>query len=233
EIFFTMPELEAEVRQRSEEVAALAQASSDGDEAGAPAEDPDGGLAGLEVFVELSLNGQNFTEDRIRFTYHGGIQPDVVKALAGPDGLVAEKAVPDPKAKGKAKEEAHDSGDSSAHAGSKLGVITKGLPGQDPATLTFCALRAEMVSGEGEAAEVVKVVDMEAHVEAVPGAGEDAEPVYMVVALAPSVRAQDVPEGAPLFLRHFQVALNGQCFTACSEQAPMKLEPVPASAGEP
>eukprot|EP00442_Polarella_glacialis_P002021 CAMPEP_0115161464 /NCGR_PEP_ID=MMETSP0227-20121206/71352_1 /TAXON_ID=89957 /ORGANISM="Polarella glacialis, Strain CCMP 1383" /LENGTH=977 /DNA_ID=CAMNT_0002573429 /DNA_START=73 /DNA_END=3006 /DNA_ORIENTATION=- len=219
EIFFTMPELEAEVRQRSEEVAALAQASSDGDEAGAPAEDPDGGLAGLEVFVELSLNGQNFTEDRIRFTYHGGIQPDVVKALAGPDG--------------KAKEEAHDSGDSSAHAGSKLGVITKGLPGQDPATLTFCALRAEMVSGEGEAAEVVKVVDMEAHVEAVPGAGEDAEPVYMVVALAPSVRAQDVPEGAPLFLRHFQVALNGQCFTACSEQAPMKLEPVPASAGEP
>ena len=33
--------------------------------------DPDGGLNGLPVPVELTLNGQNYTEDRVEFVYYG------------------------------------------------------------------------------------------------------------------------------------------------------------------
>eukprot|EP00930_Biecheleria_cincta_P034506 TRINITY_DN23846_c0_g1_i1.p1 TRINITY_DN23846_c0_g1~~TRINITY_DN23846_c0_g1_i1.p1 ORF type:complete len:1042 (+),score=156.18 TRINITY_DN23846_c0_g1_i1:75-3128(+) len=247
EVSFIMPELEAEVRQRTLEaqaaLAELAQAAGradapEGDGDGAdPAQapvDPDGGLAGLEVFVELSLNGQNFTEDRIRFNYHGTIEPDVVSMVARPPG---EEEAPkeEAPAKGKkgAKEEVVEPG---LVAGCKLGSAVKGLP---PASVTAsapAAIRAEMVSGEGEAAEVLKVLTLDAKVElitppsATPG-GEDAPPeVEMVTALVPVIRGEDVPEGVPVFLRNFEVSLNGQSFTACPAQNPMRLEPQPREA---
>lgn len=95
EISFEMPDLSAEVRQGQEEALAAheaekaakaAAAEEHSAEGEAPVEpvasgaekeeeemqpDPAGGLEGLQVFVELSLNGQHFTEDRIAFTYTG------------------------------------------------------------------------------------------------------------------------------------------------------------------
>merc|ERR1719183_1006765 len=114
-----MPELTAEVRRGIDKATAEAKAaqtpedgSPSGDDAGGePAEedevqvDVNGGLAGLEVFVELSLNGQNFTEDRVHFTYHGAFEPANIRMIAPPEGVVVEQA--DPKAapkKGKGEE---------------------------------------------------------------------------------------------------------------------------------
>lgn len=242
EITFTMPELEAEVRQRILEAQAaaaeLAEAAgdpegTDGDAASGEAQqppDPDGGLAGLEVFVELSLNGQNFTEDRIHFTYHGEIELDAVKLIAGPNGVMEEPKEEAP-AKGKkgAKEEPAAAGIINLLPGSKIGSTAKRLPSSAVTASAPAAIRAELVSGEGEAAEVLKKLDLPATIEMVtlpPAAGEEAPlEVEMVTALAPSIKSEDVPEG-PIFLRNFQVSLNGQHFTSCPEQPPMKLEPV-------
>lgn len=243
EVSFTMPELEVEVRQRTLEaqaaLAELAEAAggtdaTEGDGDGAnPARlpvDPDGGLAGLEVFVELSLNGQNFTEDRIRFNYHGSIQPDVVSMVARPEG---EEEVPkdEPPAKGKkgGKEEVVEPG---LVAGCKLGSAVKGLPAPSVTASSPAAMRAEMVSGEGEAAEVLKVFTLPAVVELITPPSDAPAEVEMVTALVPAVRAEDVPEGVPVFLRNFEVSLNGQSFTACPAQNPMRLEPLPREAPE-
>lgn len=49
-----------------------------------PTADPDGGLAALEVPVELSLNGQNFSEDRALFTYYGHLTPETVSFRPAP-----------------------------------------------------------------------------------------------------------------------------------------------------
>merc|ERR1719198_317336 len=101
-----MPELSAEVRRgvdKATEEAKLARelekedASPTGEEGAEAAEegeeealdvDINGGLAGLEVFVELSLNGQTFTEDRVHFTYHGAFEPTSIRVIAPPEGMV-------------------------------------------------------------------------------------------------------------------------------------------------
>jgi hypothetical protein len=71
--------------------------------------DVDGGLAGLEVFVELSLNGQNFTEDRVHFTYHGSFEPLRVRVVAPPEGATIPEE-PTKAAKGAKKaDDSHES----------------------------------------------------------------------------------------------------------------------------
>merc|ERR1719387_964998 len=52
--------------------------------------DPEGGLAPLETYVELSLNGQNFTDDKISFTYYGTLTPEEVQVLPPADGSAAK-----------------------------------------------------------------------------------------------------------------------------------------------
>merc|ERR1719253_186465 len=105
EVVFSTPDLSAEVRRGIDKAAAEAQSgqepddSPSGDQAAeepaegeeeAPLVDINGGLAGLEVFVELSLNGQNFTEDRVHFTYHGSFEPVNIKVIAPPEGVAIE-----------------------------------------------------------------------------------------------------------------------------------------------
>eukprot|EP00933_Yihiella_yeosuensis_P006282 TRINITY_DN11097_c1_g1_i2.p1 TRINITY_DN11097_c1_g1~~TRINITY_DN11097_c1_g1_i2.p1 ORF type:complete len:1004 (+),score=188.44 TRINITY_DN11097_c1_g1_i2:113-3124(+) len=238
EISFAMPDLQAEVRQRVDEARAALPAPTEGEDGAeaSPVEeaaiDLSGGLAGSEVFVELSLNGQNFTEDRIKFTYHGPITPGAVKVIPG-EGEAEAAPVDAKKGKKGAAEEPAEVG---ATPGCKLGCPIAGAPSaQSPlAGSASAAIRAEVVAGEGDAAEVLQVVDLAAILESLvppgaPAGEEPPAPVDMVTAQAPSIRTEDVPEGSPLFLRNFQVSLNGQCFTPCPEQSPMRLEPVPPS----
>lgn len=108
---FKMPELNAEVRQNVEAELAKIQeldftqstpqvvqqeaeeappadppAGDEGDNAEPidPMEqvDQDGGLHALETIVELSLNGQNFTDDKISFTYYGTLVPEEIYVFA-------------------------------------------------------------------------------------------------------------------------------------------------------
>lgn len=205
EISFSMPELEAEVRRRVDE-------GSDGD------------LSGLEVFVELSLNGQNFTEDRVAFTYHGPLVPDVVKIVAGPDGEEHHEVKEDPGHKKTGKTKTEEPTEPAATAGSKLGCPTQGLP---PVTPQSAILRVELVTGEGDAVHILKVLDLPGQIELVAVLGEHPQP--MITALVPSIRSDEIPEGSGnVHLQSFQVSLNGQCFTPCPEQPPMRLELVHA-----
>ncbi|CAK0861680.1 unnamed protein product, partial [Prorocentrum cordatum] len=113
EVSFTMPDLAAEAREladaaikasraeeEEEEAARRASGASGAEDAAAPAPaaaDPYGGLVGVEVSVELSLNGQNFTHDGVTFTFHG--PPEPVAEEEPP----AEEVPAEPKAKGSKK----------------------------------------------------------------------------------------------------------------------------------
>jgi len=84
-IFFQMPSLLDVVRERVELATAnlpepLEQTPDDGEdpdgqgqkaELAPPPVDPDGGLNGLPVVIELSLNGQQYTKDALEFIYYG------------------------------------------------------------------------------------------------------------------------------------------------------------------
>jgi len=158
EIVFAMPELNAEVRRGIDKASTepkLMQTADDGspsgdETAGEPLEeasaDVNGGLAGLEVFVELSLNGQNFTEDRVHFTYHGAFEPLSVRVIAPPEGVVAEAdatAAPKAAAKGKKVEEATDT--LLVLPGSKLACEVRNL------VHTECAaIRADLLTKVGD-----------------------------------------------------------------------------------
>jgi len=266
DVSFVMPDLSAEVRQRADEdramVAALASqvvepevgadggdapaAAADAEVAAATAADPDGGLGGLEVFVELSLNGQNFTEDRIHFTYHSQLVAGALEVMAPPEGVVIEQPKEDPKAKkGKGAAVEEPPAVVQAMAGSKLGAELRA----GAAETAFAAIRAELVTKVGdEEPQPFKVVDMPATLELLPvraptppppdpkapapppPVAEDQQMRDMLVAFAPGVRFEDLPEGAALFMRAFQVSLNGKCFVACPELPPVKLEPLPKEA---
>jgi hypothetical protein len=82
EITFAMPSLKQQVAQRVEvmraELPELIERVPEDEEDGAadkelpqPEVDPDGGLGGLRVPVELTLNLQNYTDDRVEFVYYG------------------------------------------------------------------------------------------------------------------------------------------------------------------
>jgi len=256
EIYFNMPDLSSEVQQRLEEmrVSAAAEESvaapageeeAENEADAAPAEkepsDPDGGLGGLEVFVELSLNGQNFTEDRVSFTYHPGLVPGEMRLLEKVEGaaVVDAAAKEDPKAKKGGKGPAvEETTETSLTPGSKIACPTRGL-----SETVYAMLRAEVMTKVGEEdMELLKVVTMPATVEmgdasagtpdprgASPTLGEEgAQPSAMLTALVPSVKSEEVPEGAVLYLHNFQASLNGQYFVPCPAGAgAMKLEPLP------
>jgi len=261
EIYFSMPELSAEARALADEerariAAAQAEApapeqAGDGsggasaEEAQEAAVDPEGGLGGMEVVVELSLNGQNFTEDAVRFAYHPQLEPKAIEVLAGPDGAAPEPPKEDPKAKKGGKGAVEEPADIVVLPASKLGCeLARGAMASE-----FAALRVDIFTKVGdEEMRHYSTVDLAGAVEAVPTPPptpppedpkaknappsppppEDLPPRDMVVALAPGVRAADIPEGAVLFLRAFQVSVNGRNFVPCPEGAlPMRLAIMP------
>jgi len=214
----------------------------------AASSDNSGGLAGLEVFVELSLNGQSYTEDRINFTYYGEFEPRAVRVVAPPEGMVSEAPKDDPKAaKGKkGMEEVVEP--MLVHPGSKLACEVRGIKRTEHG-----ALRAELFTKVGEdEPKLFKTVELAAFVdlvsplppasgltdddvkkvkakEAAPPVEEDAlTPIDMLCAYAPFVRSEDIPEGATLYMQNFLAALDGQHFQPCgSEPTRWRLEPKP------
>merc|ERR1712039_978922 len=121
------------------------------DEAGTAAPDaaqpdPDGNLDGLEVCVELSLNGQNFTEDRIYFTYYGRLRTEAMQVVALPEGMVVEPPKEDPKAKKPAKGAVEEPVETVVKPGSKLGCAVAPI-----LQSTFSTIRVELFTKvEGE-----------------------------------------------------------------------------------
>jgi hypothetical protein len=192
EVSFTMPDLAAEVRELADaaleasraelDVARRASGTSGAEDAAASAPaaaDPTGGLRGVEVSVELSLNGQNFTQDGVPFTFHGPLEPAAVSLLALPEGYAAEEPA-DPKAKGK-KAAQDDAEPKPLPPGAKLGCAVGGL-----SFSSFAVLRADLLvkaaseepadqgkKAKGKAAEpedeeepvLLRVVDLPALVE--------------------------------------------------------------------
>jgi len=254
EVSFMMPDLAAEVRQRVDEERAQhealaaavaedgAEPSAGEQEAGGASVDPDGGLGGLEVFVELSLNGQNFTEDRIHFTYHSQLCTGALEMLAPPEGVVVEPPKEDPKAKKGKGPAVEEPVEVVVLAGAKLGAELK----TGAAESAFAVIRAELATKVGdEEMQSLKVVDLPAALELLapptptptppdpkgtapsPPPPEDQPMRDMLTALAPGIRTEDLPEGAVLYIRDFQVSLNGKCFVPCPEAPPMRLEPMP------
>eukprot|EP00928_Gymnodinium_smaydae_P063004 TRINITY_DN46712_c0_g1_i1.p1 TRINITY_DN46712_c0_g1~~TRINITY_DN46712_c0_g1_i1.p1 ORF type:complete len:1025 (+),score=209.02 TRINITY_DN46712_c0_g1_i1:163-3237(+) len=194
------------------------------------------------VFVELSLNGQNFTRDRERatnvFNYHGKVQAlGPVRLLSGAEGRpAAEPAAPDPKAKG-GKAAPPPAGKDSEEwtPGSRIGCELRGATAGVRET-AFAKLRVQLMTKIGdEDPQPFKVMDLPAAVEMVEsgapaGDEEMPAPCEMLTATTPSIRAEDLPEGAVLLMQNFQPSLNGQCMLplVCeSPPAPVRLEPKP------
>lgn len=228
EVTFTMPPMDAAVRQKVLEAQGgekPGDAGADGASADGSAEastDPYGGLTGLEVFVELSLNGQNFTEDHVHFCYIGEIKPEEVKLLPGPGGA-EEEEVAKPKPGGKKTEEPEAV---VLQPGARIGCVTTGLPASSLTATARAQIRATLAAGEGEDAQVLKTVDMPGAVETVP-ATEGTPEREMIAAAAPGIPSEQMPEGLSLYLKNFQVSLNGQSYTDCPEQPALRLEPLP------
>lgn len=63
-----------------------------------------------------------------------------------------------------------------------------------------------------------------------PQADPSLPPREVLTVQAPGLRADEIPEGAALYLRNFEVSLNGKNFTRCAEGQPMKLELLPKMA---
>lgn len=253
EISFMMPDLAVEVRRRADEAhatglatAALhAPAAADDGATGAvelPPPEPDGGLHGVEVCVELSLNGQNFTEDRMYFTYYGPLEAEQVQLLSLPEGAAAEAPKEDAKAKKGGKGAVEEPAYTLVRPGSKLGCPLRPLL----ESAASAALRVELMSKVGdEEPAPLQTLTMPGRIELVsppppppadpdPKAAKSAapsepavelDPVEMLTALAPEVGAEGLPEGAVLLLCNWAVSLNGQSFAACQAQPPMRLEP--------
>jgi hypothetical protein len=204
---------------------------------GEDAIDLDGGLAGLEVFVELSLNGQNFTEDRVHFTYHGAFEPLRLRVLAPPDGV----AVPEEKAPkgGKKGEESQES--PLVLSGSKISCEVGNL------VATECAaLRADVFTKVGEdEPKLLQTIDLPAQIELVAPKGstpppedkkggkkgevveeeEPASPIEMLVALIPFIPQSRLPDpSAVLYMENFSASLNGQNFMPIKEGVTWRLE---------
>jgi len=102
EVTFTMPSLEQQVAERVEamqaELPALIERAPEDEEDGAadqeipqPEVDPNGGLGGLRVPIELTLNLQNYTDDRVEFVYYGKLGLSEFEVA---EGVNKEEALP-------------------------------------------------------------------------------------------------------------------------------------------
>jgi len=269
EVSVSIPELSAEVRQRVDEEEAkraadeqaAGEAPADGgdtaaEEAGEakelPPVDPEGGLAGTEVVVELSLDGQNFTADGVAFAYHPRVEPGPCEMLAPPPGSTPEPPKEEDKKGKKGKSVVEEKPlEMQVLPGAKLGVELK----HGATESAFAAIEVDLATRVGEEEpRPFKTVSLAATLESVaarsptpvpeepPAKGkkneaappapppEDLPPRDMLTAVAPGFRSDELPEGAALLLSAFRVSLNGQCFVECpAGTVPMRLEPLPRS----
>jgi len=202
--------------------------------------DVNGGLAGLEVFVELSLNGQNFTEDRVHFTYHGAFEPLRVRVLAPPDGATIPEEPSKAAKGGKKADDSHEP--PLVLPGSKIScevgnIVTTDCP----------SLRADVFTKVGEEEpQLLRTVDIPAQIELVAptraspppedkkdkkGAPADHEeepaaPVETLVAYAPAILQSSLPDpSAVIYLENFSASLNGQNFMPLKESVTWRLHP--------
>jgi hypothetical protein len=263
EVRFRMPDLTREVRLAvDEERNRLGKATAVGEQEGPPQDstspedlagavgeiplgedaiDLDGGLAGLEVFVELSLNGQNFTEDRVHFTYHAAFEPLRLRVLAPPEG-VAVPEEPTKAAKGGAKKTDASDEPPLVLPGSKLSCEVGGL-----ATTEYASLRADIFTKVGEEdAQLLRSIEIPAQIELVAPVRsspppedskkdkkgevkeeeEPAAPIEMLVAYAPAILQSSLPDPtAVLYMENFSASLNGQNFVPIKEATTWRLHP--------
>jgi len=249
EITFDMPDLSDEVRQHVEKLTEEAKASAEvaaelaqaraATGLGEPDEaaeeilvDPDGGLSGLEVFVELSINGQHFTEDGVRFTYHGSVQAGAMRMLAPPEGVAVEAAAPAGKPAAKGKPAAvEEPAEEKWHPGAKIGCqLTGALAGTEDSP--YCRLRVPLFTRVADGGlEPFKTVELPAIIEMLPAvasgspAGDDQEQLppqpTVTAVLDVRIRKEDLPEEAVLLIQNFGASLNGQCFVPCGVDMPL------------
>lgn len=226
---FLMPELNAEVRQNVEvELSKIQERDRDfptpqvveqeggepagGDENGEdqpidPMEqiDQDGGLHALETIVELSLNGQNFTEDKISFTYYGTLVPEEVIVLAPAEGQESKPDIAAP-----------------MPPGTVLGVAVAGLVYTEYAKMRF---RLMKIINE-EPVEHQAAFELPAEIkfeEKEPG--DDTAAREMVTAKVPAVGAEDFGEDVTeVVMAEFEISLNGKHWVPCTKHEPLKLE---------
>lgn len=271
ELWFIMPSLAAEARDRMDEAAAtdaetplvppavtmetIENGSAAGDEGSPEAAVPgpvtfyDGGLHATKVQVELSLNGQDFTQDHVCFMYYGSFATEAVQVVVMADGgsASAEPVKEDPKAKKGSKANVEEPTFITVTPGSKLGI-----PMRLVLQTSFAVLRITLATKiDGEEPKPFKEEDSPAHFEIItpppppppepdpkaknqppPDKPLDPTPIDMITALTPGIGIQDLPEGAVLLMTGFSVSLNGKSFVPCPPpQTPLRLEPVPASFG--
>merc|ERR1711957_1165100 len=105
----------------------------------------------------------------------------------------------------------------------RMELLTQG-PGEDPVLLRSIDLSAS-VEMAAPPAPPPAPVDPKAKGET-PVPDPPPEPRKMLIAFAPSIAAEEVPDAATLLIGNFQASLNGQSFFPCTEIAHMKLEPV-------
>jgi hypothetical protein len=227
-IKFMMPELNAEVRERVEaELGKIEErnrefptpqvvqqeggdAPAEGADEGEPIDpmeqiDKDGGLHALETSVELSLNGQNFTDDKISFTYYGTLEPEDVVVHAPAEGQESKPSI-----------------DAPMPPGTVLGIAVTGLIYTEYAKMRFRLMKIinEEPVEHNAAFELTAELKFE---EKEPG--DDTAAREMITAKVPAVGAElfgeDVTE---VQMADFQISLNGQHWVPCKEQPPLKLE---------
>mmetsp|Transcript_19067 Transcript_19067/g.44549 ORF Transcript_19067/g.44549 Transcript_19067/m.44549 type:complete len:1046 (-) Transcript_19067:26-3163(-) len=204
-------------------------------------------LAGAEIIVELSIDGQNFTEDRIAFGFHGKLEATAPIHLAQPDGSPPEPPKEEAKpAKKGAKAAEVEVEVPSIPIGSKFGCEVSGALPSTTSGFQMAAVRADLLTKVGdEEPELLRRVDLPAQVEniapppppppppdpkakkEVPVEEPPPEPRDMLCFSIPGVQAEELPEGAGLFLGNFEASLNGQHFVKCASLAPVKIAPLP------
>mmetsp|Transcript_17759 Transcript_17759/g.41184 ORF Transcript_17759/g.41184 Transcript_17759/m.41184 type:complete len:1052 (+) Transcript_17759:102-3257(+) len=204
--------------------------------------------AGMELIVELSIDGQNFTEDRIAFGFHGRLEATAPVHLAQPDGRPPEVIKEETKPKGKAaKKDEVEAEVPGLPPGSKFGCEVRGTLPAIPDGLQMAAMRGELLTKVGEEEmTLLRPIALEAQVEHTapppappPSAPEKAkkgeapveepppEPRDMLCFSIPAVQAEELPEGASLYLGNLEASLNGQSFVKCAPMAPVKVAPIP------
>jgi hypothetical protein len=203
-IAITMPSLEEEVKQR---VDLMTEAlpppverfpEDEGDaameqELAPPAVDPDGGLNGLRVPVELTLNGQNYTDDCAEFVYYGHLEPGLALLSTGGG------AIPDPV------------GEEPVPVGTELLFPVQNLPGQLDAQEAVVVFKVVSPTAADPANPTPEEF---AFKETVPAAliyrGQDG----VLVLNSPGILSTRVSAEAPpeKLSAHCELSLNGQHF---------------------
>lgn len=190
------------VQQEAEEAPPADPAADPADPAAEPIDpmeqvDKDGGLHALETIVELSLNGQNFTDDKISFTYYGTLVPEEIYVFAP-----ASPEMPKP-----------DIESDKMPPGTVLGVVVQGLIYSEYAKMKF---RLMKIINE-EPVEHQAAYELEAKCEF--------EEKGMITAQVPWVSSLGFGEEVTeVVMADFQISLNGQHWVPCTEQPPLKLE---------